>query len=125
MNSYRNKVRLSPQLQMGVGRGFSRHNYLKYVGFLFLALSIILTGRTIYLFSDKTAPDPQVLGAEDQEPVQEQGQSGFVEYTVKSGDTIFNIGQTHKVNWTTLATLNGLESPFTLKVGQTLKIPQQ
>lgn len=123
MQFSRNKVKLSPRLQLGVGRGFSKQNYLKYIGFVFLGLSIILTGRTIYLFSAKTAPNPQVLGAEDQE--QSQTNSGFTEYKVKAGDTIFNIGQAYKINWTTLATLNGLTSPFTLKPGQTLKIPQQ
>lgn len=109
---------------MGVGRGFSKQSYLKYIGFLFLALSIILTGRTVYLFSTKSpTPNPQVLGdSDDQAPA---NNSGFVEYTVKSGDTIFNIGQEYKVSWTTLATLNGLSAPFTLKPGQTLKIPQQ
>lgn len=119
-----NKVRLSPQLQLGVGRGFSRQNYLKYIGFVFLGLSLILTARTVYLFSSKNAPDPQVLGADDQEQTQTVS-SPFIEYTVKPGDTIFNIGQSYKISWTTIATLNGLESPFTLKPGQTLKIPQQ
>jgi hypothetical protein len=123
MQSFRNKVKLSPQLRLGVGRGFPRQNYLKYIGFGFLGLSLILTGRTIYLLSSKTAPNPQVLGAEDQQ--QAQTNSGFIEYKVKTGDTIFNIGQTYKISWTTIATLNGLSSPFTLKPGQVLKIPQQ
>jgi hypothetical protein len=122
MRSSRNKVKLSPQLQLGVGRGFTKQNYLKYIGFLFLGLSLILTGRTIYLFSTKTAPKPQVLGAEDQPA---QPASGFIEYKVKAGDTVFNISQTYGISWTTIATLNGLSSPFTLKPGQTLKIPQQ
>ncbi len=120
-----NKVKLSPQLQLGVGRGFSKQNYLKYIGFVFLGLSLILTARTIYLFSSKTAPEPQVLGADDQEQLQQTQASPFIEYTVKPGDTIFNIGQSYKISWTTIATLNDLESPFTLKPGQTLKIPQQ
>lgn len=123
MRSSRNKVKLSPQLQLGVGRGFSKQNYLKYIGFLFLALSIALTGRTIWLFSTKTEPHPAVLGAKDQPPA--NSNSGFIEYKVKTGDTIFNIGQNYKISWTTIATLNGLTSPFTLKPGQTLKIPQQ
>ena len=123
MRSSKNKVKLSPQLRLGVGRGFSKQNYLKYIGFVFLALSLVLTGRTIYLFSTKTAPAPQILGAEDQP--QTQTNSGFIEYKVKPGDTIFNIGQAYNINWTTLATINGLDSPFNLKPGQILKIPQQ
>ena len=121
MRFSKNKVKLSPRLQLGVGRGFSKQNYLKYIGFVFLGLSLILTGRTIYVFSTKTAPHPQVQGAADQT----QTDSGFIEYKVKAGDTIFNIGQAYNINWTTIATLNGLTSPFTLKPGQILKIPQQ
>jgi hypothetical protein len=126
MKVSRNKVKLSPQLQLGVGRGFSKQNYLKYIGFVFLGLSLIITARTVILFSEKTAPNPQVLGADDQDTANQQtNTSGFIEYTVKSGDTIFNIGQSYKISWTTIATMNGLSSPFTLKIGQTLKIPQQ
>lgn len=129
MRPSKNKVRLSPRLQLGVGRGFSKQNYLKYSGFVFLALSVLLLGRTIWLFSTRTDKSPtassgqvqeKVLGAEDQS----QSNTGFIEYKVKAGDTIFNIAQSYNINWTTLATLNGLSSPFTLKVGQTIKIPQ-
>jgi LysM repeat protein len=129
MGTSRNKVSLSPQLKLGVGRGYSKNNLLKYSGFLFLFLSLILVGWTVYVVVSRntentaqtTEKDPQVLGATDNEEAVQH----FKNYTVVKGDTVFNIAQKHNVSWTTLATINNLAAPFTLKPGQTLKIPQQ
>ncbi|MDN6718534.1 MAG: LysM peptidoglycan-binding domain-containing protein, partial [Lactococcus lactis] len=46
--------------------------------------------------------------------------SGSKTYTVKSGDTLSGIGQKLGVNWKTLASKNGLSSPYTLYPGQKL-----
>lgn len=46
--------------------------------------------------------------------------SGSKTYTVKSGDTLSGIGQKLGVNWKTLASKNGLSSPYTLHPGQKL-----
>jgi len=125
MAKSKNKVHLSPQLKLGVGRGYSKNNILKYSGFIFLFISLIMAGWTIYTVathsshSTGNATNPQVLGATDK-----PGEL-FVDYTVQKGDTVFNIAQKYNINWTTLATINNLASPFTLKVGQTLKIPNQ
>jgi LysM repeat protein len=43
-------------------------------------------------------------------------------YTVKAGDTLSGIGTKLGVAWRTLATLNGLKEPYTLSVGQKLKV---
>jgi LysM repeat protein len=43
-------------------------------------------------------------------------------YTVKAGDTLSGIGTKLGVAWRTLATLNGLKEPYTLAVGQKLKV---
>lgn len=121
----RNKVQLSPQLKLGVGRGYSKNHLFKYTGFTFLALSLVLVGWTIYTVArhasrPQTDPNnPQVLGATDN-PSQP-----FIDYTVQKGDTIFNIAQKYKMNWATLATINNLTTPFTLKAGQTIKVPNQ
>ncbi|MBI4363232.1 MAG: LysM peptidoglycan-binding domain-containing protein [Candidatus Doudnabacteria bacterium] len=62
----------------------------------------------------------QVLGlATKEEPVPE-----FTSYTVKNGDTLFNISQQYKIRWDLIAQINGLSEPFLLHPGQTLKIPQ-
>lgn len=48
----------------------------------------------------------------------------FETYTVKRGDTLFNISQKYSLSWQTLADVNNLQEPYILKVGQQLKIPQ-
>ncbi len=45
-----------------------------------------------------------------------------VSVTVKKGDTLFNISQRHGLSVTDLARLNGLNEPFTIKIGQTLYV---
>lgn len=42
-------------------------------------------------------------------------------YTVKSGDTLSEIGQSLGVNWRDIASMNGISSPYTIYVGQVLK----
>lgn len=43
-------------------------------------------------------------------------------YTVVKGDTLSKIGQKTGVAWKTIADLNGIKSPYTIKVGQVLKL---
>lgn len=124
MNPNRNKIKLSPRLRWGVGRQGLNVNFFKIGGGIFLALSSILVIRAGYLLlsgNDAPPEQPQVLGAVDS-PGQE---AAFTEYKVKSGDTLFTISKDHDVQWTALATLNNLEAPFSLRIGQTLKIPKQ
>jgi len=129
-NRSKNKVRLSPQLKLGVGRGYSKNNLLKYVGFVFLFASLALviwtvnvvlhrsSGQGSQTAQNNSQANPQVLGAADTK-------NPFVNYTVKKGDTVFNLAQQFNINWSTLATINDLAAPFTLKPGQVLKIPNQ
>ena len=42
-------------------------------------------------------------------------------YTVKSGDTLSEIGQKLGVNWKTIASKNGISSPYTIYPGQVLR----
>ena len=44
-------------------------------------------------------------------------------YTVKSGETLSKIGNSLNVKWEDIASLNGIKPPYTIKVGQELKIP--
>lgn len=46
------------------------------------------------------------------------------EYEVQSGDTLTKIGKKTGVAWTTIAKLNDLKFPYTLKVGQILKLKE-
>lgn len=45
-------------------------------------------------------------------------------YEVKSGDTLSKIGSKTGIKWQTIAELNGLKSPYTIKVGQVLKLKE-
>ncbi len=44
-------------------------------------------------------------------------------YTVRSGDTLYGIAQDLEIGWEELAALNNLEPPYSLSVGQELKLP--
>lgn len=48
----------------------------------------------------------------------------FTSYTVKNGDTLFNISQQYGIRWDLIAQMNKLAEPYVLKPGQQLKIPQ-
>ncbi|MFJ3248329.1 LysM peptidoglycan-binding domain-containing protein [Streptomyces sp. NPDC086782] len=43
-------------------------------------------------------------------------------YTVKAGDTLSGIGAKTGVKWETIASLNGIKSPYVILVGQVLKL---
>lgn len=44
-------------------------------------------------------------------------------YTVEKGDTLSGIGTKLKIDWKSIAELNGIKSPYVINVGQVLKIP--
>ena len=48
--------------------------------------------------------------------------TGRVSVIVKKGDTLFAIAQRHGLKLSELARLNGLEEPYTIRVGQTLYV---
>lgn len=125
MSSIKSKVKLSPRLQLGVGRNPTKTNLLPYATMIFLVISGVLAIRAGYMVIHRspsvTPVNPQVLGAEDNSVPKQL----FKEYTVKKGDTVFSISQQYNIEWTTVATLNSLKAPFTLQTGQVLKIPQQ
>src|SRR5262249_58803418 len=49
--------------------------------------------------------------------------TGEIEYTVKSGDTLFSIGLQFNVPWPDIATRNGLTDPYVIHIGDVLIIP--
>ncbi len=129
----RKKIELSPKLKFGIGRGRSKNQVMKYGAIFCFLLTLALAGNAIRLVLRESSADPaansglpQVLGASDtRAPGTTTAPSvQFIEYKVQKGDTLFNVSQRYNINWSTLATLNNLKSPFTLKPGQTLKIPQ-
>ncbi|AHC15485.1 M23 family metallopeptidase [Salinispira pacifica] len=48
-----------------------------------------------------------------------------IEYTVKSGDTLYSISRSYNIELNTLMSINGIDDVRNLKVGQTLEIPEQ
>lgn len=127
MFNSRKKFELSPRLKFGIGRGYSQNKLLKIGAFISLFIAVALTANAIRLLFSQNSTDilnsPQVLGATDTKQ-QETQTIEFVEYKVQKGDTLFNISQKHNIEWGTLATLNNLKSPFSVKPGQIMKIPK-
>ena len=54
---------------------------------------------------------------------EEETESDYFVYTVKSGDTLWTIAQRFGTSYDEIARLNNLSSPYLLQIGQTLKIP--
>jgi LysM repeat protein len=52
-----------------------------------------------------------------------QTQTTMAVYTVKSGDTLFDIGQRLSIPWQKIAEVNNLTDPDHIDVGQKLKLP--
>lgn len=52
----------------------------------------------------------------------EQAQSAATTYTVKSGDTLSEIAESHNVSQASLISYNNLQNPNVLKIGQILKL---
>jgi LysM repeat protein len=68
--------------------------------------------------------EKEVLGVTTQAPSPAPETPQFTEYTVKNGDTLFNISQKYNVRWDSISQINNLSEPYVLHAGQTLKIPQ-
>lgn len=130
MFKFKNQLELSPRLKSGVGRSYSKNQLLKISSFVFLLAAAGLTINSLWIvFSKNASPKieagaPQVLGATDTQAPNDTQVLQYVEYKVKKGDTLFNISQEFNIHWMTIATLNNLKSPFSLKPGQTIKIPK-
>ncbi len=124
MLSSKNKIKLAPRLRWGVGRDTNKINFFKIGGGIFLVLSaalIIRAGWLLFSGTDSPANNPQVLGEADNNSAEQL----FTEHQVETGETLFSIAKDNGVDWTMLATINNLKAPFTLQVGQKLKIPKQ
>lgn len=127
MYSFQKKIELSPRLKLSVGRKVGPNQKFKIAAYLLLLAGVGLTfnaARLIFTNQEQNTVvqtgSPQVLGASDTKTLEEVK---FVEYKVEKGDTLFSISQKFGAGWTTLATLNNLKSPFTVKPGQIIKIP--
>ncbi len=87
-----------------------------------IILLIIAIGLGIFaLAKPKAEPSEapkQILGE------QQINSPQYATYEVKKGDTLFNLANRYGVSWQTLAQMNDLKEPYTLKIGQKIKIPR-
>ncbi len=132
------KPHLSAELRAQITPHKRRDIKLTVAGVIFSLLSLILvinlwpSGSKSSLPNNKPVenlaqsnlsspqPEKQVLG----ESTQQVPEPEFTQYTVKSGDTLFNISQQYNIRWDLIAQVNELSEPYVLHAGQILKIPQ-
>ena len=71
----------------------------------------------------KTESVPQVKKLNDDEKALETMRAPLRDVTVASGDTLYSISRKYSVPVNDLAVLNKISAPFTLSVGQKIKVP--
>ena len=114
----RNKIRLSRHLHAQTTPYPNARRWFK-TG---IAAAVLVLVSGIYLVAKPRANSavpaaPKEILGEQQKTVE------FDVYTVKRGDTLFNVAATYGISWQTLAQINNLETPYILRTGQRLKIP--
>ena len=91
-------------------------------------LLVLLVGLIIGIYGvAHNAKNPDLNVANDKEKQilgEQQNANQFQTYRTREGDTLFNIANRYNVGWQEMARLNSLEEPFTLKIGQELKLPR-
>ena len=83
---------------------------------------LLLAG--IYVFVRPKAAQ-ELLSEESKQILGEQEVLEYESYQVVVGDTLFNLSQKYQISWQTLAEINSLPPPYTLRIGQKLKIPKK
>ena len=141
------KPHLSPELRAQITPHTRRDTKYAFAGLFFLTLSAFLTYNLVSKKSDlqlnnksvatftqspnfsqtvETNQQKEILGAQTQteQPKSTSQDDQFTAYTVKPGDTLFNISQKYNIKWDLIAQVNNLAEPYVLHAGQTIKIPQ-
>lgn len=116
----KNKIRLSRSLHARTTPYPKMSRYLKYsllAAIFALAAGAIIIARPNSQNSSLSPEEPKQILGEQESKVE------YLIYEIKKGDTLFNLSQKYSVSWQTLAELNNLKEPFTLKIHQKLKIP--
>lgn len=70
-----------------------------------------------------TAPEPVSPAAEQSGTAPEAPARTFTTYTIRTGDTLGDVGARHGVTREELARLNGIDEPDLIFPGQELRIP--
>lgn len=79
-----------------------------------------LIGKPIEIY-DRIYYDPETKKVLESQPDVEKKQEGG--YTVKKGDTLWDLGKKYGVNWKDIAAANKIVDPKALQIGTELKIP--
>ncbi|HSI26783.1 MAG TPA: LysM peptidoglycan-binding domain-containing protein [Aeromicrobium sp.] len=74
---------------------------------------------------DVPTPTPSPASPAETAPAAEKSEPDYRTYTVRSGDTLSQIGVDHGVDWHDIAELNDLENPDLIYPGQVFKIPNE
>lgn len=117
------KIRLSRRLKWSVGKAQHTNTYFWLIGTACLLAAIGIIARTNHLISKQITPS--VLGATTTASAEETPALQFEDYKISRGETLFTISQKIGIPTETLAQLNDIRPPFTLKAGQTIKVPAQ
>jgi LysM repeat protein len=116
------RIKLSRKLNWSVGKSQHTSQYFWFVGSACLLIAVGLLIRTNANLKEQ--PKPAVLGA-SVVATPSTASLKLINYTIGRGETLFTISQKFKVPSETLAQLNDISPPFTLKAGQTIKIPSE
>lgn len=114
------RIRLSRKLNWSVGKSQHTGFYFWTIGSLCLAAAVVIIVRTNSGLQN--GAKPEVLGAATETA---QTKPSFTDYTVNRGETLFTISQKFGVPTETLAQLNDIRPPFTVKAGEIIKVPAQ
>jgi LysM repeat protein len=95
-------------------------------GLSFGASEKLVLGETTSVEVEASQSEPETDTATPAEPAVKSTptDNNFTSYTVKSGDTLFNISQEYGIKWDLIAQFNNLSEPYMLHGGQVLRIPQ-
>jgi LysM repeat protein len=139
------KPHLSPELRAQITPHTRKDTKYAFAGVFFLLLSSLLTynlwpktqasptnNKSVATFTQtgnlsqivNTSEEQEVLGAATETTIETPTETQYTSYTVKDGDTLFNISQKYNIKWDLISSVNNLAEPYVLHAGQTLKIPQ-
>lgn len=131
------KPHLSPELRAQITPHTKRDVRYGAAGVFFMLISAALAfnlwpkhnstnnnDKATVEVAQSNLPEKQVLGATTQATPPPVETPQFTEYSVKDGDTLFNISQKYNVRWDSIAQINNLSEPYVVHAGQSLKIPQ-
>lgn len=92
---------------------------LLILGMVASAYALIKTPKHETKQSNNLVPK-EILG----EQTNSNKEPHYETHVVSPGDTLFNISKRYNISWQTLAQINNLDEPYTLKIGQKLQILQ-